>query len=199
MRLSLFRTTFVFCLASFAIGVAPMNAEPKSTMQSNWLDIVNEKESCQISFPGQPFELRLNVPFNNSFESGQLHIYSGLISEEKGVLILSILSSPEITEEFLEADKFKENFSNYLMNYLYNEPNLFKILQTSTCKLQDVQGNPLLSFKFCYGEELSRKMIQGIAVVHESKLYQVFYSASEKHYDEEVLEKFIANFHINEN
>lgn len=196
MKLSIIRTILSFCLTSIIVGVAPMAAVTKSIMETKWIDMTYDSEVTQISFPHKPFELKFNVPFKNTSESGKLHIYSTPLEKEEGLLVFSILKSPYITDKCLDKKQFKENFTSYLVNYLFNEPQTFKNQQTYSSKLQKLEDLAVLSFEFTYEDKQVQQLMKGVAIVHHDKLYQLFYLAPEEKFNTKILHKFVESFII---
>jgi|GEM_PF-5704287 len=194
MKFSTIQASLVIGLASLIAGVMPMSAMSNVVNQSGWIVIKNTNQRMEISFPRPPLELKFNIPFKTSSENGELRIYSLPVEKNEGLLVLSVLTAPTITEKALEIKQFKKNFISYLVKYLFNEPHLFNHHQTFKCNSNEFEGIPLLSFQFSYEDDQAKQILRGVGIVHENKLYQLFYLAPEKGYKVEILKKFVSSF-----
>ncbi len=195
MKFTSVQVVLSFCLTSLIIGVAPMVAMTKSLPESDWVEIKNAKELVQISFPRKPLESKFVTPFKQHSEKGKLHVYSVPLEKDQGLLVMSVLSGTAIGPEFLEKKQFKDNFYNYFVKYVFNEPQLFKHSHEYLSNLHEFEGEEyILSFEFSYNDKQGKQLLKGVAMVHHHHLYQLFYLANAKNYQEEILKKFVESF-----
>lgn len=162
--------------------------------QSKWTRVIHSNKQMRISFPRKPLELSFDLPFRNELGRGNLHLYSVPMSKEGGLLALAVLTAPHLSEKVLEEEQFKKYFESYLVKYLFYHPQMFQQNQTFKSSLSDFQGMPILSFEFTYQEKEKIQMVKGAAVLQDQTLYYLFYLASKKGYDDELLKEFVSTF-----
>ena len=192
MKLSKIKLSCFIGLVSLSIGVNAMANLFNSLNHSKWITINNLEEGIELSFPRKPFELKFTPSFKGS--SSKLHIYSAPI--EKGLLVFSVLTSPEIDESVLDPAQFKQNFKSYLVKYLFQDPHFFQRSHKFESSIDQFKSFPLLSFLFTYQDSQTLQLIKGAAIVQNDTLYQIFYLAPANEYNHKILKKFIGSFNF---
>lgn len=161
---------------------------------SDWIKIHDAKAGLEAAFPGNPIEMSFDLPFQNTPSKGNLHLYS--VPLETGVIILSILKTPDISDKILTEEPFKECVDAYLVKYLFQEPHVFHQKQTFKSKKEQYEGLPLMSFQFSYWDGHHTQWMKGAAFVKDGVLYKLIYLAPKEGYDNKLLEHFVGSFHL---
>lgn len=196
MKLFDVKFSFLIGCASWLIGVANMANASDLSNQPKWVNIKDSVHRMQVSFPRKPFELSLDLPFQNTPATGNVHIYSVPMEKENGLLVLSILTSPEVNHRNLEEERFKLNFEKYVVKYLFHQPHDFHKNQSFKGFKDEYEGLPILSFQFSYLDDQKAKLLKGVAVVQDNTIYHLFYVAQKNNYDDEILKEFVGSFHL---
>ncbi len=187
--LAIFRYS-TFC-SIVIMGVFSMSSAFSLPEKSSWKKVEEETCSFHFSLPQKPHQIELAIPLKNSAETASLKIYSSPLTNQRGIVTFAILSSPAVTDLFLEPSFFKENFFDYLFCYFHSQPTCFIEKQSFTISKQLFQGKPALFFTVCYGSDEERKKIEGIAFVEQEKLYHLFYLDKEEEYEPAVLKMLL--------
>lgn len=185
---------FLIGWASWIIGVTAMANVSGSDNQPKWVNVKDSVNQMRVSFPRKPLELSFDLPFQNTPAIGNLHIYS--VPMEKGLLALSILDSPLLSERILQEDRFRQHFDAFVVKYLFHEPQHFQQNQSFKCTRDEFKGIPILSFQFTYQVDKQTQMLKGAALLKNHTLYHLFYLAPKEDYDDELLKEFVGSFQI---
>ncbi len=179
------------CLAVlFSIG--GLMAEPHLTKK--WMTIEDRETGLRADFPQRPLDITFDIPFQNTPATGHLHVYS--VPTKTGVLILSTMTSPSVSVDMLEKSHLKQYFESVLVPHLFYSPKVFQKHQSFKYAPKEVEGQPAASFQFTYQDHDQQKHLEGFAFVKEHHLYTYFYLASEQHFDQNLLQRFVSSIHL---
>lgn len=175
-------TMTICCL----IGGCPMKAQSHEP-SDQWISIQNPDKEFSISFPKVPVQMDFDLPKENSLYKGHLTVYSA--PTERGVMMLGLISSNQLTEEILQSEAFKKIFFKSLVRWVFHQPKAFNCQQTYHQKKGQFQGHPSLQFDFTYQDHQVQRTISGHAVLKDQTLYVLFEQAP-KGQDSQLLKPF---------
>lgn len=156
---------------------------------SNWVTMQDEDTGLRVDFPQYPVEMNIELPFQNTPPTGQLRLYSTPTS--KGLLAVSLFSSPTFNAEGLQKEQLLKFFETVLVPHFFFSPAVFQHHQTYRFHAKEIEGQEAASFQFSFKDHKVLKRLEGIAFIQNQTLHVAFYIASDPDFDPEVLSKFL--------
>lgn len=170
-------------------GLMAEQIDPSSPQ--SWVTIKDDQTGLQADFPHYPLEMTFDVPFQNTPPKGQIHLYS--VPTKAGLLVLSTFHSSEIDSEWLQKERLHQFFETILVPHFFFNPAVFQDQQVFNFQMDKIDGQESASFEFSFRDHGTLKKLEGIALVRDQTLYISFYLASEKDFDQEMLNRFLSS------
>jgi len=160
-------------------------------LPQHWVTVKDEETGLRVDFPQSPLEMTFHIPSQNTPSKGLLHVYS--LPNEKGILILSTFHSSSVDSKWIEKESIHQFFETILVPHLFFNPAIFQDQQIFNFQSIEIKGQESASFEFSFLDHKVLKKLEGIAQIKDQTLYISFYLASEKNFDQGLLNKFLSS------
>lgn len=180
-----------FTLTIFIFGVLSMNASEQS---KSWEPLKISLDHIEASFPQKPIHMTFDLPLQGTDRIGQLNVYSTQVDE--GLLMLSSIYSPLFDGKEINPKNFEKILYTFIIQRMFYQPHFFEDHKIINLEKSTVHKNPALRFSFSYQDHEDIKILSGMAVSKGSKLFILFYLASENKFEKSILEQFEKSFHF---
>lgn len=182
----------ILCLSTLVAIIYGGNQMTAS--ERKWIPVRDRIEQAEIFFPHQPIHMHFDLPIEKKEQPGFLDVYSAPI--ENGLFMFCSLYNPEFTGDELNPARFENTFYTSIIQRMFYRPQDFKNHQMVSFDNSVMNGFPALNFSISFEEHGVKKKIAGIAILRDTKLTLLFYMASEKDFDKELLRRYIDSFHF---
>jgi len=159
-----------------------------------WVTVKDKTTGLSADFPHHPLEMTFDVPFQNTPPTGQIHIYS--VPTHKGLIGLTTYRSDTLTDGHLTKEKLLEFFDTVLVPHFFFNPAVFKDHQVFNYKPAEYEGLKGAEFQFSFLDHQFEKKLNGIGLIKDHTLYILFYLASNKDFDQKILDRYLNSFSI---
>lgn len=182
----------ILCLSTLVAIIYGGNQMTAS--ERKWIPVRDRIEQAEIFFPHQPIHMHFDLPIEKKEQPGFLDVYS--VPIENGLFMFCSLYNPEFTGDELNPARFENTFYTSIIQRMFYRPQDFKNHQMVSFDNSVMNGFPALNFSISFEEHGVKKKIAGIAILRDTKLTLLFYMASEKDFDKELLRRYIDSFHF---
>lgn len=183
------------CLLIF-IGVQSMDAS-EQPLKQDWVNIHDQIKGIEAAFPRHPIHMQFDISLKEKKHTGKLEVYS--VALNKATLMLTTITSPDLTETILEPSQFKNIFYSVIIQRMFYYPRKFQDHQVFKQEKIVYQGQPALSFSFSYHDKGMPQSLSGLAILQNQRLYILFYLAAKQDFQQETAQKFLHSFQFLKN